>query len=97
MYTTQSSLPIERNQLEEQEYDVVIMGAGFVGNCQARHLLLNISNIKVALVDPRPEERTEKDLKLGESMVEIASLFVYKELGLYEYMVENLCMSANGI
>ncbi|MBO3462729.1 tryptophan 7-halogenase [Aetokthonos hydrillicola Thurmond2011] len=89
MHTTQVSLPTQDNQLQEQEYDVVIMGAGFVGNCQARHLLLKIPNIKIALIDPRPEDRTDKDLKLGESMVEIAALFVYKELGLYEYMVEN--------
>jgi flavin-dependent dehydrogenase len=78
MYTTQSP-----------EYDVVIMGAGFAGICQARHLMLNIPNIKVALVDPRPEERTDKDMKIGESMIEGAALFVCKELGLYEYMIEN--------
>ncbi|BAY47410.1 hypothetical protein SAMD00079811_50280 [Scytonema sp. HK-05] len=74
---------------QQLEYDVVIMGAGFVGVCQARHLLLKIPNIRIALIDPRPEERTEKDLKLGESMVEIATLFVSKELGLHEYLVEN--------
>lgn len=78
MYTSQS-----------HEYDVVIMGAGFAGICQARHLMLNIPNIKVALIDPRPEERTDKDLKVGESLVEVSSLFVTKELGLYEYMIEN--------
>ena len=71
------------------DYDVVIMGAGFAGVCQARHLLLNIPNIKIAIIDPRPEARTNKDLKIGESMVEIATLFVCKELGLYEYMIEN--------
>jgi flavin-dependent dehydrogenase len=65
------------------------MGAGFAGVCQARHLLLNIPDIKIALIDPRPEERTQKDLKIGESMVEVATLFVCKELGLYDYMIEN--------
>jgi 2-polyprenyl-6-methoxyphenol hydroxylase-like FAD-dependent oxidoreductase len=74
---------------QSQEYDVVIMGAGFAGVCQARHLLLNIPDIKIALIDPRPEERTQKDLKIGESMVEVATLFVCKELGLYDYMIEN--------
>ncbi|GAB1543987.1 hypothetical protein NUACC21_66630 [Scytonema sp. NUACC21] len=77
------------NNIQSQEYDVVMMGAGFVGVCQARHLLLNIPGIKIALIDPRPEERTQKDLKLGESMVEVATLFVCKELGLYDYMIEN--------
>lgn len=77
------------NSMQQREYDVIIMGAGFAGLCQTRHLLLNIPNIKIALIDPRPEERTEKDLKLGESTVEIAALFIGKELGLYEYLVEN--------
>ena len=78
MYTTQS-----------QEYDVVIMGAGFAGLCQARHLMLNIPNIKIALIDPRPIERSEKDLKIGESLIEVAALFLCKELGLHDYLIEN--------
>jgi len=71
------------------EYDVVIMGAGFAGLCQARHLLLNIPDIRVALVDPRPEHRSVRDLKVGESTIEIASLFLAQELGLREYLIEN--------
>ena len=72
-----------------QPYDVVIMGAGMAGICQARHLMLNVPNIKIALIDPRPEERTDKDLKVGESTVEISTLMICKELGLYDYMIEN--------
>ncbi|MEA5568505.1 NAD(P)/FAD-dependent oxidoreductase [Anabaena sp. UHCC 0399] len=78
MYTTQSP-----------EYDVVIMGAGFAGLCQARHMLLNIPNIKIALIDPRPVERSDKDLKIGESIIEVAALFLCKELGLHDYLIEN--------
>lgn len=74
---------------EDCEYDVVIMGAGFAGLCQARHLMLKIPNIRIALVDPRPEERSVKDLKIGESTIEIAALFLAKELGLHEYLIEN--------
>jgi flavin-dependent dehydrogenase len=77
------------NTTQSQAYDVVIMGAGIAGVCQARHLLLNIPNIKIALIDPRPEERTEKDLKIGESTVEVSTLFFGKELGLYDYLIEN--------
>ena len=77
------------NTTQEQVYDVVIMGAGFVGNCQARHLLLNVPKIKVAMVEPRSPERSTKDLKIGESTVEISAMFLYKELGLYEYLIEN--------
>ena len=48
------------------EYDVVIMGAGFAGVCQARHLLLNIPNIRVAIVDPRSQEPSKKmNIDLG--------------------------------
>ena len=72
-----------------KDYDVVIMGAGFAGVCQARHLLLKIPGIRVALIDPRPEDRQDRDMKVGESMVEIGALFVCKELGLHDYMIEN--------
>jgi len=77
------------NKTQLQMYDVIIMGAGMAGVCQARHLLLNVPNIKIALVDPRSEERTEKDMKIGESTVEISTLLICKELGLYEYIIEN--------
>ena len=75
--------------IQLREYDVVIMGAGFAGLCQARHLMLNIPGVRVAIVDPRPEERSDKDLKIGESTIEIAALFLAKELGLHDYLIEN--------
>ena len=78
---------MENNQTNT--YDVIIMGAGFAGNCQARHLLLNIPGIKIAMIDPRPPERTEKDLKVGESTVEIGAMFLSKELGLHDYLIEH--------
>lgn len=77
------------NTTQALHYDVVIMGAGFAGLCQARHLMLNIPNIRVALIDPRPENRPDTDLKIGESTVEIAALLICKELGLHDYMIEN--------
>jgi flavin-dependent dehydrogenase len=78
------------NLTPSHEYDVVIMGAGFAGVCQARHLLLTIPDIKVAIVDPRsPERSEEKDLKIGESLIEVAALFLCKELGLHDYLIEN--------
>ena len=77
------------NNTQSLEYDVVIMGAGFAGLCQARHLMLNVPKIKIALVDPRPENRAAHDLKIGESTVEMAALLICKELGLHDYMIEN--------
>lgn len=75
--------------MSNRPYDVIIMGSGLAGLCQARHLMLKIPNIRIAMIDPRPENRTEKDLKLGESTVEVATLFFGKDLGLYEYLIEN--------
>ncbi|NEZ63616.1 tryptophan halogenase [Leptolyngbyaceae cyanobacterium CCMR0082] len=74
---------------EQQVFDVVIMGAGFAGNCQTRHLLLKMPNLKIALIDPRPIERSTKDQKVGESLVEITSIFLSRELGLHDYLLEN--------
>ena len=74
---------------EEQIFDVVIMGAGFAGNCQARHLLLKVPDLKIAIIDPRPIERSAKDQKVGESTVEITAMFLARELGLQDYLLEN--------
>ncbi|GAB1544097.1 hypothetical protein NUACC21_67730 [Scytonema sp. NUACC21] len=74
---------------QSPEYDVVIMGASFAGLCQARHLMLNIPNIKVALIDCRPEDQIEPNQAINESTVEIADLFLCKELGLHDYLIEN--------
>ncbi|NEP19934.1 MAG: tryptophan halogenase, partial [Leptolyngbya sp. SIO4C1] len=79
----------QSQQPDLQAYDVVIMGAGFAGLCQARHLLLKIPNIRLAIVDPRAAERGERDLKVGESLIEVAALFLAKELGLHDYLIEH--------
>lgn len=71
------------------DYDVIIMGAGFAGICQARHILLKVPDARIALIDPRPRQRRDKDMKIGESTVEIAADFMCRELGLHSYMVEN--------
>jgi flavin-dependent dehydrogenase len=70
-------------------YDVVIMGGGWAGNTQARHLLLNVPGIRVAIVEPRTDEQVLEDRKLGESTVEIAAVHLCKELGLHDYLIEN--------
>lgn len=74
---------------EPNVYDVLIMGAGFAGLCQARHLMLKIPGIRVGLIDPKGPGATNRQLKVGESLVEISAMFLYKELELHEYLIEN--------
>ena len=75
--------------MTESHYDVVIMGGGIGGVFQARHLLLNIPGIKLAIVEPRSREEIAKISKIGESTVEIAGMFMVRELGLGAYLTEN--------
>ncbi len=75
--------------MSEHHYDVVIMGGGIGGNFQARHLLRTIPGIKVAVIDPRSDDRTATIHKIGESTVEIAAIFMSQELGLVDYLLEN--------
>ncbi len=72
-----------------EHFDVVIMGGGYAGNVQARHLLRTIPGIRIAIVDPRSDEKVASIHKIGESTVEIGAIFLSKELGLVDYMIEN--------
>lgn len=72
-----------------QSWDVVIMGGGFAGQAQARHLMRNIPGIKIALIEPRSMDEIATIHKIGESTVEIAATFIDRELGLYDYLIEN--------
>jgi len=89
MPVTDPSPSVKPQASTVEHFDVVIMGAGFAGLCQARHLLLNIPGVKIALIDPRPEDRAPTDLKIGESTVEVAAMFIQKDLGLYDYTIEH--------
>ncbi|MEM9454122.1 MAG: tryptophan halogenase [Myxococcota bacterium] len=64
------------------------MGGGFAGNAQARHLKLRMPDLRVAVIDRRTEEKLETDRKVGESLIEISSLFLMQELKLHEYLIE---------
>ena len=60
-------------ETQSQHFDVVIMGAGIGGNWAARHLMLKLPGIRVALVEPRSDENIAKlqDESLGMSRVEV--------------------------
>jgi hypothetical protein len=70
-----------------QHFDVIVVGGGYGGQCQVRHLLLKRPDLRVALVDPKDEN--DRSLKVGESQIEVATMFVNYELKLYEYMIDN--------
>ncbi|MCG8602654.1 MAG: tryptophan 7-halogenase [Verrucomicrobiales bacterium] len=72
-----------------RSFDVLIMGAGFAGLCQARHLMLKVPGLRVGLIDPKGMDQAARDLKVGESLVEISAMFLYRELELHEYLIEN--------
>jgi flavin-dependent dehydrogenase len=77
--------------LKTLNYDVIILGAGLAGLCQARHLLLNIPGIRIALVDYRSEKRenVKHDYKVGEASVELSGLWLSMDLGLGDYVQEH--------
>lgn len=77
------------NPANPEPYDVLIMGAGIVGLCQARHLLLKTPGLRIGMVDPKGLDAESRDLKVGESLVEISAMFLYRELELQEYLIEN--------
>jgi hypothetical protein len=56
---------------DEAEFDCVVIGAGFAGLVLARHILLRRPATRILLIDPRPPTRGDRDLKVGESTVEI--------------------------
>jgi flavin-dependent dehydrogenase len=74
---------------QNNHYDVVIMGGGIGGNLQARHLVRTIPGIRVAMIDPRSDSKAATIHKVGESTVEIAAIFMAKDLGLVDYLIEN--------
>ena len=71
------------NDSATKPFDVLIMGAGFVGLCQARHLMLKTPGLRVGLIDPKGTDQESRDLKVGESLVEISAMFLYRELELF--------------
>ena len=80
------------SELECDEYDVCIMGAGAAGVMQARHLQLECPGLKICMIDPLTEARTEEDddcHKIGESTVFTSATFLVRDLDLHEYLIMN--------
>ncbi len=60
------------------DLDVAILGGGLAGNLLARQLVRSVPGARVAIY----EKSTETSWKVGESVVEIGSHYLFKRLGL---------------
>ncbi|NNL84381.1 MAG: NAD(P)/FAD-dependent oxidoreductase [Myxococcales bacterium] len=69
----------------EERLDVAILGGGMAGGLLARHLARTLPGLRIALF----EASAQRGYRLGESLVEIASHYLVKRLGLGNYLYEN--------
>lgn len=72
----------EHKEMSEKSIDVAILGGGLAGNLLARQLRRQQPELSVAIF----EKNTERTYKVGESTVEIATLYLTKRLGLSTYI-----------
>jgi len=70
-------------------YDVVVLGSGFASLCQSRRLKLTMPDLKVLMIDSLSADRTSNEFRQSDALLEIASNFLSKDLGLAEYMIDN--------
>ena len=68
--------------MTEKSVDVAILGGGLAGNLLARQLRRYVPKVSVALY----ERSRERAYKVGESTVEIATLYLTKRMGLSTYI-----------
>ena len=85
--------PIKPQPISDADsYDVCVMGAGAAGLMQVRHLQLECPGLKICMIDPLSEARTEVDNdchKIGESTVFTSATFLVRDLNLHEYLIMN--------
>ncbi|MEE9386802.1 MAG: NAD(P)/FAD-dependent oxidoreductase [Nannocystaceae bacterium] len=70
---------------EQIDFDVVICGGGLAGLCLARQIRREMPGRSVAVVEPQSRPLPEACHKVGESSVELGSLYLDR-LGLRDYM-----------
>ena len=80
----------------EQDYDVVICGAGLGGLALARQLSLNKPGLRVALIEARGADIPKAAWKVGESTVEFGAHYLRDHLQLGSYL-ESAHLSKRGL
>jgi flavin-dependent dehydrogenase len=76
------------------EYDVVIIGAGLAGLSLCRQLLLSETQKKILLIDNKPEIPGKKQ-KVGESLVQVGGYYFSKVLDLEEHLFNHQYLKYN--
>ena len=70
--------------MSQTQLDVAILGGGMAGNLLARQLTRRLPNRRIGLV----EKKLEHTYNVGESMVELASNYFVRRLGLGSYLYD---------
>jgi len=72
--------------LENEEYDVVICGAGVAGLTLARQLKLKLPELSILILEKAKFPMPIAAHKVGESLVEASSFYLSETLGLKDYL-----------
>jgi flavin-dependent dehydrogenase len=72
--------------VQENRYDVAIIGGGLAGGSLARQLSLEASSLRVLVVEKRKHPVREAAFKVGESSVEIGAHYFQIRLGLEPHL-----------
>ena len=71
------------------EYDVAILGGGVAGLTAAMQITQARPETRIAILEKREHPVEETAFKVGESVAEVAAIYLKDFLGLEEYMAEN--------
>lgn len=74
-------------RLENNRYDVIVMGGGLAGLCLSLQLKQRVPELRILVVERRTHPVPEATHKIGESSVEIAANYFDTVLGLKEHLV----------
>ena len=71
---------------QNSKYDVTIVGAGLAGLTLALQLIKSNVDLKILVLDKRNEKAPIATHKVGESFVELGSIYLREKIGLADYL-----------